>query len=67
MSKQILGYTVADAAQMTGISIWTIRKRMKARGIGSRFGREWVLTPLDVQALKAPGVRGNPDLIKRAK
>lgn len=61
--KQI--YSVALAALKARVNQATIRRRMKARGIGQRLGREWILTDEDIKTLRIPGVRGNPTWRKK--
>ncbi len=54
-------YTVMEAAEIVNKSPVTVRKLIKAHGIGQRLGRDWALTDEDIKKLQAIPGPGRPE------
>ncbi len=54
-------YSVNEAAEIVKKSPVTVRKLIKAHGIGQRLGRDWALTDEDIKKLQAIPGPGRPE------
>ena len=59
-------YTTREIAALLGISRQRVNQLRRLRSLGQRFGRAWVFTPHDVDALRVR-VNGRPRKQKQGK
>lgn len=65
MSTTII-YSAADAAKRIGCDPSIVRRHCAGKGIGTKLGRDWAITEVDLDALRAvirPGQAGNPNAV----
>jgi len=54
--------TVADAAEQLGIKERRMQVLIAQHGLGRRIGRDWVLTPADVERVRTRPSAGRPPI-----
>lgn len=57
-------YTTKEAAAVAGLSTQRVRQAIEAFNLGSKVGRDWILTESDIRVLKSrKGKRGRANWV----